>query len=169
MSFLLLMAGAAAIAWLVSAVARRPLNMRDAMRIGAAAAFLFTGSDHFLNAQARYLPMMPAFFGALALPLVWFTGAAEIAGAVGLLVPLRIYERLGLPNLRYAAGVALAIMLAFLVIANINVALKGGGVSGLAFGDWYFRLRPLFQPFIIVCVLYASGAICRRPWIAPTA
>lgn len=158
MSFLLLMAVAASIAWLTTAALRRPVSPREAMRIGAAAAFLFTGSDHFLSSQTRYLPMMPAFFGSLALPLVWITGVAEICGAIGLLVPLRVYQRLGLPNLRHAVGIALGVMLAFLVIANVNVALKGGGVSGLAFGDWYFWLRPLFQPFIIAWVLYASGA-----------
>lgn len=169
MSFLLLMAAAAAMGWLVSFVLRRPMNLRDAMRVGAAGAFLFTGVDHFLSAETRYLPMMPAFFGHLAPPLVLFTGAAEIAGAIGLLVPLSAYGRLGLPNLRHAAGVALAVMLVFLVTANVNVAIKGGGVDGLAFGQWYFWLRPVFQPFIIFWVLYAAGVIASKQTALPIA
>ena len=161
MSFLALMAVAAAIAWLAGLALRRPMSVRDAMRFGAAAAFLFTGIDHFVSAGSRYVPMMPAFFGASALPLVWFTGAAEIAGAVGLLVPLRVYRRLGLPDLRRWAGIALAVMLGFLVIANVNVALTGSGVEGIRFGAWYFWLRPLFQPLIMLWVLYAADALPR--------
>jgi uncharacterized membrane protein len=163
MSFLFLMTVAASFAWLIGHVARTPIGLRDAMRIGAAGAFVFTGCDHFISGESRYLPMMPAFFGDLALPLVWFTGAAEIAGATGLLVPLSACCRLGLPNLRRCVGIALAVMLGFLVTANINVAIKGSGISGLEFGQWYFWLRPIFQPFIIAWVLYAAGVIGREP------
>ena len=169
MSFLLLMAIASAMSWLASFVLRRPMSLRDAMRVGAVGAFLFTGVDHFLNVDTRYLPMMPTFFGGLARPLVLFTGAAEIAGAVGLLVPLSVYKHLGWPNLRHAAGVALAVMLVFLVIANVNVAIRGGGVDGLAFGQWYFWLRPVFQPFIILWVLYAAGVIPSEQTALPIA
>lgn len=153
------MAAVAATGWLVSLILRRPMGLRDAMRVGAVGAFLFTGIDHFISVDTRYLPMMPAIFGSFARPLVLFTGAAEIAGAVGLLLPISAYKRLGLPNLRYLAGVALAVMLVALVIANINVAIKGRGVDGLAFGQWYFWLRPAFQPLIILWVLYAAGAM----------
>lgn len=113
--------------------------------------------------------MMPAFFGPVARPLVLFTGAAEIAGAIGLLVPMSTYKRLGLPNLCHAAGVALAVMLVFLVTANVNVAIKGGGVDGLAFGQWYFWLRPVSQPFIILWVLYAAGVLPGRQTALPIA
>jgi len=168
MSFLFLMAIAALSGWLIGRVFRRPIDLRDAMRIGAAGAFVFTGCDHFISGESRYLPMMPGFFGELALPLVWFTGAAEIAGAIGLLVPSSVYRRLGLPHFRRWVGVALAVMLAFLVTANINVAIKGGGIAGLGFGQWYFWLRPIFQPFIIAWVLYSAGVIWRQAQ-APTA
>ena len=169
MSFLLLMAAAAATGWSISFMLRRPMNLRDAMRVGAVGAFLFTGVDHFISADTRYLPMMPAFFGSLARPLVLFTGAAEIAGAIGLLVPLSAHKRLGLPNLRHAAGVALAVMLVFVVIANVNVAIKGGGVDGLAFNQWYFWLRPVFQPLIILWVLYAAGVMPGKQSALPIA
>lgn len=159
MSFLLLMAVIAAAGWLGCRLFRVNHSVRTHMRVGAAGAFLFTGVDHFLSAKERYLPMMPEFFEPFSLWLIWFTGAAEIAGAVGMLVPLTVYARLGLPDLRYWAGAGLSGMLALLVIANVNVAMKGGGVEGMAFGDWYFWLRPLFQPLIILWVLYAAGVI----------
>lgn len=162
MSFLLLMAAVAAMGWLVTLILRPPMGLRDAMRLGAVGGFLFTGIDHFVNVDTRYLPMMPAIFGSLARPLVLFTGAAEIAGAIGLLLPISTYKRLGLPNLRYMAGVALAGMLVALAIANINFAIKGRGVDGLAFGHWYFWLRPAFQPLIILWVLYAAGVMPGR-------
>lgn len=162
MSFLLLMSTIAAIVWLTRMILTRQNDLRTAMRFGAAGAFLFTGTDHFLSAESRYLPMMPDFFGSASLPLIWLTGAAEIAGAIALLVPLEWYARLRLPNLRYWAGIGLTVMLAFLVIANINVAMKGNGVEGINAGDWYFWTRPFFQPLIMLWVLYAANVIGRR-------
>ncbi len=50
-------------------------------------------------------------------------------------------------------------MLAFLVIANVNVALKSSTVQGLEFGRWYYWLRLLFQPIFIVWALFVSGVI----------
>ena len=127
-----------------------------------AGGFLFTGIDHFLNTETRYIPMMPAFLGPWARELVWFTGAAEILGAIGLLLPVTLWSRLGLPDLRRTAGLALSLLLAVMVIANVNVALQGAQVAGLPFGSWYYWLRPALQPLIILWALYASGVWPRR-------
>ncbi|MCH8505004.1 MAG: DoxX family protein [Ectothiorhodospiraceae bacterium] len=162
MSFLLLMALLAGFSWLSCRLLAWREGLRTHMRIGAAGAFLFTGVDHFLNAEERYVPMMPAFFEPFSLQLVWLTGAAELAGAAGLLLPLAVSRKLGLPDLRYWAGVGLAVMLAVVVIANINVAIQGTGVAGIGLGSWYFWLRPFFQPLIILWVLYAAGVIGRQ-------
>ena len=54
------------------------------MRVAMALAPLFVGSDHWIN-PGRYLPMLPPWI-PLHLELVLFTGAAEIAGAIGLLL-----------------------------------------------------------------------------------
>lgn len=147
-------------------------DLRMAMRHGMAGGFLFTGVDHFANGAERYVPMMPDLLAPWALELVWFSGAAEIAGALGLAVPLGVYARLGLPNLRYWAGIGIAVMLCFLVIANINVALQGAGYpgAGAALPGWYYWLRPALQPLIILWALYAAGVVgelraepCRNP------
>ncbi len=134
-------------------------DYRMALRHGMAGGFTFTGIDHLLSAETRYVPMLPDFLASYTLELVYFTGVAELLGALGLILPLALYKRLGLPNLRKWAGIGLAVMLVFLVIANINVAIKGSSVAGIEFGAWYYWLRPLLQPVIILWALYVSGVI----------
>jgi uncharacterized membrane protein len=103
------------------------------------------------------VPMIPPALAEHALAWVYATGAAELAGAVGLLVPVSVYQRLGLPNLQRQAGIWLAVMLVCVVAANINVALQGQTVQGLDFGAWYFWVRPLFQPVFVFWALYSVG------------
>ena len=134
-------------------------NYRTALRRGMAGGFTFTGIDHFLSAETRYVPMLPDFLDIYALELVYFVGIAELLGALGLILPLTIYKRLNLPNLRRWAGIGLSTMLVFIAIANIKVAMKGTSVEGLEFGAWYYWLRPFLQPIIILWALYVSGII----------
>lgn len=162
MSFLFLMLAFSALAYGPQYVFGDRKDYRMALRHGMAGGFTFTGIDHFMNAHSRYVPMLPDFLADYALRLVYFTGAAELAGAVGLVIPLAVYKRLGLPNLRTWAGIGLAVMLAFLVMANINVALKASSVQGLEFGAWYFWLRPFFQPIPMLWALFVSGVIWNR-------
>lgn len=157
MSFLILILCLSLIAATISYVLKRPLSRRDAMRLGMAGGFLFTGVDHFLNDVERYAPMIPEFLQPWALELVWFTGAAEIAGALGLLLPMNWAVRLGWPGLRRWAGAGLAVLLACVVLANIHVAMTGGQVSGLPFGSTYYQLRPLLQPLFVAWALYVGG------------
>ncbi|HLT25064.1 MAG TPA: DoxX family protein [Zeimonas sp.] len=159
MSFLMLMTLIAASSALVQRLHSGRIDLRRAMRHGMAGGFLFTGVDHFVHDTERYLPMMPPWFEPLSLELVWFTGAAELAGALGLLLPPALYRRLGLPDLRRAAGIGLALLLGCVVVANVHVALVGATVDGLPFGAWYYRLRPFLQPLIVLWALYAAGVI----------
>lgn len=80
MLFFGLLAGLTFIGW-----ALRVPGWPARMRIAMALALVLAGTDHWLNPE-RYLPMMPAWV-PLHLEVVLFTGAAEIAGAIGLLVP----------------------------------------------------------------------------------
>jgi len=166
MSFLLFILAGSLLAYLPQYFLGDRSDYRMAMRHGMALALLFTGVDHFLNAGTRYVPMIPDLLSPIALPLVHFTGAAELLGAVGLLVPAAIHRRLGLPNLQRTTGIALAVMFSLLVIANINVAIKGTGVEGLDFGQAYFVLRPFFQPLFIAWALYSVG-MTPWPWRRP--
>jgi uncharacterized membrane protein len=103
--------------------------------------------------------MIPEMLAEYALGLVYLSGAAELAGALGLVVPLSVYRRLDLPNLRKWAGVGLSVMLALLVVADVNVAMEGSSVRGLEFGSWYYWLQPFVQPLFVVWALYVSGVI----------
>jgi uncharacterized membrane protein len=113
-------------------------------RLAMAAALLFVGADHWLNPQ-RYLPMMPPWV-PLHLEMVLFTGAAEIAAALGLLVP----------RLRRAAGFMLALYFVAVFPANIHNALNGLAVEGLPQAQWYYWLRLAFQPLAIWWALYSA-------------
>ncbi|WP_146076061.1 DoxX family protein [Caldimonas caldifontis] len=157
MSFLFLIVSATGLAWVASRLLNHPLDLRGAMRWGMGLGFLFTGVDHFVSAQTRYVPMMPDALADHALAWVYLTGAAELLGGLALLVPVTVFKRLGLPNLQRQAGIWLAVMLVCVVAANINVALKGQTVQGLDFGAWYFWIRPLFQPVFIAWALYCVG------------
>ena len=153
MSFLIFIAVLSILAYLPQHFSRYRGDLRMAMRHGIAGGFLFTGVDHFLNTHTRYVPMMPDFLADYAALLVYVTGAAEIAGALGLLIP----------SPRKWAGRGLAILLASIVVANINVAIKGIGVDGLPFGSWYFWLRPALQPVFVLWVLYVSSNVRESP------
>ncbi len=165
MSVLVLMIVLSAIAYLPQYVLGNRKDYRMAMRHGMAGMFLFTGLDHFFT-PSRYIPMMPPFLADYALELVYLSGLAELAGALGLLVPLAVYRLLKLPNLRPLVGLGLALMLSVIVIANINVAVQGLQVQGLPFPAWYYWVRVLLQPVFVVWALFVAGVI-RRP--APTA
>lgn len=167
MSFLLLMLVCSALAYVPQWGFGDRQDYRMALRHGMAGGFIVTGIDHFLSAHSRYVPMLPDFLAEYALPLVYVTGAAELAGAIGLVIPLAVYRRLRLPNLRRWAGIGLAAMLALLVSANINVALTGSNVQGLEFGAWYYWLRPLFQPLFILWALFVSEVLWpRKPQVS---
>jgi uncharacterized membrane protein len=112
-----------------------------------ALALVLVGADHWVSPQ-RYLAMMPAWI-PLHLELVLFTGAAEIAGALGLLVP----------KLRRLAGFMLALYFVAVFPANVHNALNGLAVEGLPQAGWYYWARLPFQPLAIWWALYASGLI----------
>lgn len=159
MSFLMLIGIPTLLLLALGRWTRLSFGLRDAMRWGMALGFLFTGVDHFVSAESRYVPMIPDPLQGQALAWVWFSGAAELAGALGLLVPQSVWQSLGMPRMRQGVAVCISVMLVGLVWANIHVALQGKTVQGLDFGAWYFWLRPAFQPVFILWVLFACELI----------
>lgn len=113
-------------------------------RFAMAAALMLIGADHWLTPE-RYLAMMPPWI-PMHLELVSLTGAAEVAGAIGLLVP----------RLRAAAGAALALYFVAVFPANIHNALSGHAVAGLPDAAWYYWVRLAFQPLAVWWALYCS-------------
>ncbi|WP_201768342.1 DoxX family protein [Stutzerimonas azotifigens] len=125
-------------------------DWRARMRLAMVLALLLIGADHWLT-PARYLAMMPGYL-PLHRPLVLFTGACEIAGALGLL----------LPRTRRLAATMLALYFVCVFPANLHNALHGLAVDGLPRAQWYYWLRLPFQPLIIAWALYAGGLLNPR-------
>jgi uncharacterized membrane protein len=117
------------------------------MRLAMALALFLVGSDHWVNPQ-RYLPMMPPWI-PLHLELVLFTGAAEVAGATGIL----------LRRTRKLAGLMLGIYFVAVFPANIHNALNGLAVEGLPQASWYYWARLPFQPLAIWWALFSAQLI----------
>ncbi|MEO9469700.1 DoxX family protein [Parasphingorhabdus sp.] len=90
--------------------------------------------------------------------VVFFTGVAEIAGAIGLLIPPTL-----LPKIRYAAGIGLALYALCVFPANINHAVNNLAIGGSTATWAYHGPRLLFQPVFIWWALFA-GSVTRWPF-----
>jgi len=90
-----------------------------ATRVGLAAMLLLTSSAHFTSMRHDLVRMMPP---AIPRPMemVYFTGVCEIAGAIGLLVPV----------VRVAAAWALIVFFVAVSPANIHAARIGATLRG---------------------------------------
>ncbi|WP_214322656.1 DoxX family protein [Nonomuraea sediminis] len=100
----------------VGVAARKPSLRRlpVALRGGLAAMFALTATVHFAFMRAELVAMVPPWLPAPEL-LVTMTGVAELAGAVGLLLPA---------TAGWAAG-GLTLLLVALYPANVHLALSG--------------------------------------------
>jgi len=99
-------------------------RLRDwltSLRWALAVMFLFTAFAHFGPQRADLVRMVPDAFPAPGL-LVTLTGFAEIAGAIGLLVP----------RIAPIAATALAVLLVAVFPANVYAAAEGVEISGRA-------------------------------------
>jgi uncharacterized membrane protein len=87
-------------------------SWRTVGRTSSSVMLLFTGSSHFSSMKEDFMAMLPDPVPK-DVRIIYITGLAEIAGAIGLLIP----------NTRRAAGVALVIQLAAMFPANVNATL----------------------------------------------
>lgn len=120
--------------------------LRTAVRWVLAVFFVVAGANHF-RAPALYLGMMPPW-------LPWpdamnmISGAAEILGGVGLLVP----------RTRRIAGWGLIAVLIVVFPANVHVALQGH-MPGTTLSPLALRWRLPFQAVLLGTVWW--GALSR--------
>jgi uncharacterized membrane protein len=121
------------------------------MRWLMAAFYLAAGIAH-LRAPDEFLPIVPGWVPAPR-EFVIVTGVAELAGALGLLVP----------RLRYAAGIGLALYALCVWPANIKHALEAIDIPPLPTSWWYHGPRLALQPVLIWWALYAGG-VTAWPW-----
>ena len=127
---------------------------RRGMRWLLAAFYLAAGLLHLARPEG-FLPIVPDWVPA-PFAVVIATGLAEIAGAVGLMIP----------RLRPAAGIGLALYAACVFPANIKHALEGIAVAGLPSTWWYHAPRLALQPVLVWWALQAGGII-RWPFKRP--
>jgi uncharacterized membrane protein len=106
------------------------------------------GINHFLTPEI-YIGMMPAWLPAK--PAANFiSGAAEVAGGIGLLVP----------GLRRPAAWGLIALLVAVFPANIHVALQGN-MPGFDAPSWVLWLRLPFQALFIAWTWWVG--LARKP------
>ncbi|WP_394840896.1 DoxX family protein [Pendulispora brunnea] len=86
-------------------------SLSGALQAGVAALFVLTGTVHFVGLRAELMKMVPPMFGD---PGFWVTvtGIAELAGAIGLL----------LPTTRRPAAAGLLLLLLAVLPANVYAA-----------------------------------------------
>ena len=101
-----------------------------------------------LRSPAAFLPIMPDWV-PWPHEVVLGTGALEIAGAVGLMIP----------RLRPAAAILLAAYAVAVFPANIKHAFGAVEVTGLPSGWWYHGPRLALQPVLVWWALFCGGVI----------
>lgn len=121
--------------------------IRTILRVVLAAFYAFAGYMHLVRPEP-FLSIMP---GMIPFPeeIVFWTGVAEILGAIALIQPFDV-------RLRRAGGVGLALYALFVWPANINhfaidMMREDGGL-----GLGYHVPRMLAQPVIILWALWAG-------------
>ncbi|MEN3942301.1 DoxX family protein [Prosthecobacter sp. SYSU 5D2] len=118
--------------------------LRTASLILMSGFFGVAGVNHFLNPEV-YLTMMPPYLPWPEL-LNYISGAAEVAGAVGILVP----------QLRRMAGWGLIALLVAVFPANVHLALNGWEAYDLP--GWVLWARLPLQAVFIAWVYWTCLA-----------
>ncbi len=98
---------------------RRLASWREAGRYALAVMFVFTGVSHFTEMKHDFAAMIPS-----PLPndlwVIYLTGAFEIVGAIGILMP----------RTRGLAGICLVLLLIAMFPANVHAALNDIRLDG---------------------------------------
>lgn len=126
--------------------------MRGFFRWLLAIFYLIAGILH-IKSPAGFLAVTPHWV-PFAEQVIFLTGLAEIAGAIGLLVPTNMISKA-----RYAAGVGLALYALCVWPANFNHAINNIEIGGEILGWGYHGPRLAFQPVFIWWALIAGGVI----------
>ncbi|MGI8632269.1 MAG: DoxX family protein [Solirubrobacterales bacterium] len=115
-----------------------------ASRFTLAAVFVGAGILHFVRPR-MYEAIIPPYL-PYQHELVLISGAAEIAGGLGVLVP----------RLRGAAGLGLIALLIAVFPANVHMAVNPEGIPGLDIPEWALWGRLPLQMVAIAWVWHAT-------------
>ena len=114
-----------------------------ATRYALATMLVFTASAHFTKMKGDLLRMMPDWIPQ-PMAVIYFTGVCEVAGAIGLLVPI----------VRQAAGIALILFFILIFPANVKAARSGVGIGGKRATPLW--LRALMQVLFITLTWWSA-------------
>ncbi|MGB7405304.1 MAG: DoxX family protein [Pacificimonas sp.] len=122
-------------------------GIRWALSALLALVYFLAGLAHIRSPEG-FLAITP---GWVPFPetVIFGTGVAEIAGAIGLFIP----------RLRQAAGIGLALYAVCVYPANIKHAIEGVAIGGAALGWGYHLPRLLFQPVFVWWALFAGRVL----------
>ena len=123
------------------------MNGRSLARWLLAVVYVPFGLFHMLK-PGGFMPIMPVWLPAPR-DLILFTGACEVAGGLGLLIP----------RTRWFAGVMLAVYAVCVFPVNLHHAFDHVRVPGLPSSWWYHAPRLAFQPVFVWWALYAGQVI----------
>ncbi len=126
--------------------------LRKGFRILLAVFYLLAGVAH-IRSPGGFLAITPDWV-PFPEQIVFLTGVAEIAGAIGLPIPPKF-----LPHIRYAAGIGLALYALRVYPANITHAVNNIAIGGETASWAYHGPRLLFQPVFIWWALIAGNVI----------
>jgi uncharacterized membrane protein len=135
-------------------------SWREAGLFAVAIMFLFTGITHFTGMKHDYAAMLPAPLSE-NLGIIYLTGALQIAGAIGLLVP----------RTRRLAGICLVLLLVAMFPGNVYAAVNDVPFRGEAPTPLW--LRTPIQLFFIGMVWWTAvrkslGPVGAPPTAGPT-
>lgn len=118
---------------------------RKILRILLAIFYFGAGILH-LKSPAGFVEITPSW---VYFPdeVIAFTGIAEIAGAIGLMIP----------RFRTAAGIGLALYALCVWPANFNHAWNDIAIDGRDLSWWYHGPRLAFQPVFIWLALWVGN------------
>jgi uncharacterized membrane protein len=112
------------------------------------AVFYFLAGVAHLRSPAGFLTIMPDWV-PYPNAVVALTGLAELAGAVGLLIP----------RIRRAAAIGLAAYAVCVYPANINHAINNLAMGGQTMSWWYHGPRLALQPVFVWLALWVGQVI----------
>jgi len=118
--------------------------IRSGLRVILAIFYLGAGIAHLISPHG-FLAITPDWVPYPAF-MVAFTGVAEIAGAIGLMIP----------QTRKWAAFSLALYALSVWPANFNHAINSITVGGEALSWWYHGPRLMFQPVLIWLALWVG-------------
>lgn len=125
----------------------KKIYIRKILLVIMALIYFAAGVSHIQSPEG-FLAITPAWVPFPEAVIFW-TGVAEIFGAIGLFVP----------KVRKAAGIGLALYALCVFPANIHHAINDVAVNGATLSWWYHGPRLAFQPIAIWWALWVSEVI----------